>query len=248
MKQLSLLVAILALSAHALHAQTQTIGRADPALVADKIEEYLQAHHDLGQFGGTALVAEEGKVVYEGAFGLANADWGISNNVDTKYRLASVTKQFTAMLVLQLVDEGQIDLDSAITEYLPSYPAESGDKVTIHHLLNHTSGIPSYTDRPGYFSVDVLKDIPVEDFVAQFCSEPLDFEPGTAFYYNNSGYYLLGAIVEAVTGKTYRAVLRSRIFDPLARIIHEPRGKTPRIGSCWHFADTCPRRRPCKVV
>ena len=214
--QLPVLIALLCLStllpAQATHSSKSTD-------TAAKIDAYVRAHHTEKEFSGSVLVAEEGEVVYRGAFGLANADWKIANQIDTKFRLASITKQFTAMLVLLLVDEGKLALDAPITRYLPDYPAESGDKVTIHHLLRHSSGIPSYTRRPGFMQEDTLHSLPVAEFVAKYCSDPLEFEPGTEFHYSNSGYYLLGAIVEAVTGRTYRAELRARIFDPLA--MHE---------------------------
>lgn len=187
----------------------------DPALLAERIDALLAEHHALDQFSGTALVAEHGEVVYRGAFGEADSDWGIPNSSDTKFRLASVTKQFTAMLTLLLVEEGKLELEAPVTRYLPDYPAESGDKVTIRHLLNHTSGIPSYTNRPGFMRDEAKTRYTVADFVVEFCSDPLEFEPGSAFNYNNSGYFLLGAIAEAVTGKTYAINLHERIFEPL---------------------------------
>lgn len=186
----------------------------DPAVLATQIGAYLQAHHTQRQFDGTALVADNGKVVYEGAFGLANADWGIQNDLDTRFRLGSNTKQFTAMLVLLLVQDGKLELDAPIVRYLPLFPAESGKQVTIHHLLSHTSGIPRVTERP-HWREELQQHLSVEQFVARFCTGPLEFEPGTEFRQNNSGYYLLGAIVEAVTGQTYATALRERILAPL---------------------------------
>ena len=190
---------------------------------AEQIGELLEASHAVGQFSGAALVADRGKVVYRGAYGVANADWEIPNQVDTKFRLASITKQFTAMLTLLLVKDGKLELDAPITRYLKGYPAASGDKVTIHHLLSHTSGIPSYTDREGFMQRDALHSMPVTEFVAKFCSEPLAFEPGSKFRYNNSGYFLLGAIIEQVTGTTYRAEMRARVFEPLGMRGHRLR-------------------------
>jgi len=186
----------------------------NPALLATQIGAYLQAHHTKRQFDGTALVADNGKVVYEGAFGLANADWNIQNDLDTRFRLGSNTKQFTAMLVLLLVQEGKLELDAPIVRYLPQFPAESGKQVTIHHLLSHTSGIPRVTERP-HWREELQQHFSVEQFVARFCTGPLEFEPGTEFRHNNTGYYLLGAIVEAVTGQTYATALRERILAPL---------------------------------
>lgn len=181
----------------------------------EKLGNYLQAHHEIGQLSGAVLVADGGEIVYQGAFGLANADWRVANTVDTRFRLASITKQFTAMLVLLLVEDGKLALDAPITKYLPDYPAASGDRVTLRHLLNHTSGIPSYTDRPGFLRNEGKSELPVAEFVAKYCSDPLEFEPGTKFHYNNSAYFLLGAIVETVTGTTYRDALRAHVLTPL---------------------------------
>ena len=118
---------------------------------AAKIQEVLAQAYKYRQFNGSALVAENGKVIYKGAFGMANMEWGIPNTPDTRFRLGSVTKQFTAMLVLQLVEQGKIKLDGELSDYLPDYRKDVGEKVTIHHLLTHTSGIPSYTSAPGFF-------------------------------------------------------------------------------------------------
>lgn len=180
-----------------------------------KIDEMLKQYYDYGQFNGSILVAEKGKVVYKKGFGMANMEWTIPNQPDTKFRIGSVTKQFTATLVLQLVEEGKIKLDGKLSEYLPDYRKETGDKVTIHQLLNHTSGIPSYTGLPNFFAEVSRNPYSVTDFVKKFASGDLEFEPGSKFSYNNSGYFLLGAIIEKVTGKSYETVLKERILDPL---------------------------------
>lgn len=187
----------------------------EPDQLAAQIDEYLAAYHDNAQFSGSALVAEDGELVYRGAFGLANADWQLANRVDTKFKLASVSKQFTAMLVLLLVEDGKLELAAPIARYLPGYPSESGEKVTVHHLLNHTSGIPNYTNRPGFMQSDALHRHTTDEFVAEFCSDPLEFEPGAFFHYSNSGYYLLAAIIESATGQSYGEALRERVLEPL---------------------------------
>ncbi len=119
---------------------------------ANKIEDLMSLYHKYGQFNGSVLVADNGKVLYQKGFGLANMEWNIPNSPDTKFRLGSITKQFTATLILQLVEQGKIKLDGKLTDYLPDYRKDTGDKVTIHNLLSHTSGIPSYTSLPGFFS------------------------------------------------------------------------------------------------
>jgi Beta-lactamase class C and other penicillin binding proteins len=180
-----------------------------------KIDGLLKQYYDYGQFNGSILVAEQGKIIYEKGFGMANMEWAIPNQPDTKFRIGSVTKQFTAALVLQLVEEGKIKLDGKISDYLPDYRKDTGEKVTIHQLLNHTSGIPSYTSRPDFLANISRNPYTVADFVKKFASGDLEFEPGSKFSYNNSGYTLLGAIIEKVTGKSYETVLTERIFKPL---------------------------------
>jgi len=182
---------------------------------AAKIQEVLTLAHKYKQFNGSALVAENGKVVYKGAFGLANMEWNIPNTPDTKFRLGSITKQFTATLTMQLVEQGKIKLDAKISDYLPDYRKDIGQKVTIHHLLTHTSGIPSYTGQPGFLENVSRNPYKVDDFVKKYASGDLEFEPGSKYAYNNSGYFLLGAIIEHVTGKPYEQVLKENIFDPL---------------------------------
>src|SRR5215471_3449300 len=182
---------------------------------AKKIDDLMTLYSSYGQFNGTVLVAEKGSVIFKKGYGLANMEWGIPNQPDTKFRLGSITKQFTSMLVMQLVQDGKVKLDGKLTDYLPDYRKDTGDRVTIHNLLTHTSGIPSYTGLPRFFEDVSRNPYTVEAFVKKYCSGDLEFEPGSKFSYDNSGYFLLGAIIEKVTGKPYEQVLRERIFDPL---------------------------------
>ncbi len=182
---------------------------------ATKIDQLVSRYNKYGQFNGSVLVADNGKVIYKKGFGLANMEWNIPNQPDTKFRLGSITKQFTATLILQLVEQGKVKLDGKLTDYLPDYRKDTGDKVTIHNLLSHTSGIPSYTSLPGFMTNVSRNPYPVDDFIKKYASGDLEFEPGTKFVYDNSGYFLLGAIIEKVTGKPYEQVLRENIFDPL---------------------------------
>jgi CubicO group peptidase (beta-lactamase class C family) len=182
---------------------------------ATKIQELLTLAHKYRLFNGTVLVAENGKVIYKQGFGMANMEWGIQNTPDTKFRLGSITKQFTSMLTLQLVEQQKIKIDGKISDYLPDYRKDIGEKVTIHHLLTHTSGIPSYTSQPGFFENVSRNPYKVADFVKKYASGNLEFEPGSKYSYNNSGYFLLGAIIEQVTGKPYEQVLKERILDPI---------------------------------
>ncbi|GAI66686.1 unnamed protein product, partial [marine sediment metagenome] len=182
---------------------------------AGKIDELIKLYKEYGQFNGSVLITENGKVIYKKGIGLANMEWNIPNEPDTKFRLGSITKQFTAMLIMQLVEEKKIKLDKKITDYLPDYRKDTGDKVTIHHLLTHTSGIPNYTNIPGFWQDSTRNHYTVDYVVKNFCSGDLEFEPDSIFKYSNSGYYILGFIIEKVTDKPYEQVLQERILKPL---------------------------------
>jgi CubicO group peptidase (beta-lactamase class C family) len=182
---------------------------------AARIDEVMTLANKYRLFNGSVLVAENGKVIYKKGVGLANMEWNIPNTPETKFRLGSITKQFTATLILQLVDQGKIKLDGRISDYLPDYRKDIGEKVTVHQLLNHTSGIPSYTGQPGFFQEVSRNPFKVDDFVKKYASKDLEFEPGSKFSYNNSGYFLLGAIIEKVTGKSYEQALKENVFEPL---------------------------------
>ena len=181
----------------------------------ERIDALMKIAYDYGQFNGSVLVAEHGKVIYKKGFGYANMEWDIPNQPDTKFRLGSITKQFTSMLILQLVEQGKLKLDGKITDYLPDYPKKNGDRITIHHLLTHTSGTPNYTDFPAFFRTMSRNPSTPQDFLKVFADSALLFEPGTRFSYSNSGYFILGVIIEKITGKPYEQVLQENIFTPL---------------------------------
>ncbi|MEW6757337.1 MAG: serine hydrolase [Acidobacteriota bacterium] len=180
-----------------------------------QIDAYLAKLHDLHQFDGAVLVADAQGVFFKKAYGMADREWDVPNTPATKFRIGSITKQFTAALVLQLVEEGRLTLDSKLSEVLPYYRKDSGEMVTVRHLLNHTSGIPSLTQLPSFQEIRARNPHSVEETVKRFCSGDLQFPPGTQFRYNNSGYYILGAVIEKVAGKPYEQVLRERITGPL---------------------------------
>ena len=180
----------------------------------EKINELVSLYSEYDGFNGSVLVAHKGKIIYKKGFGLANMEWEIPNQVDTKFRIASVTKPFTAMLIMQLVAENKLDLHEPISTYLSDYPKENGDQITIHHLLTHTSGIAR----------DYDFDLPKNNYpdrqrskesVQSFSNRPLEFKPGKRFSYSNSGYAVLGYIIETVTGKSYETVLQENILSPL---------------------------------
>jgi len=181
---------------------------------ADQIDQLISKYAEYGKFNGSVLVSDHGKVIFKKGYGMANMEWDIPNAPDTKHRLGSITKQFTAMLILQLAEAGKIDLQAPVTTYLPEYPKESGDKITIHHLLTHTSGIPNYTSFPKFFEDESRTPYTPDAFTKVF--EDLDFEPGKQFSYSNSGYFLLGVLAEKLTGKSYEDLLHEKIFKPLS--------------------------------
>ncbi|WP_052324185.1 alpha/beta fold hydrolase [Flavihumibacter sp. ZG627] len=178
----------------------------------EKIAALVKYYSDEGLFNGSVLVAQKDEVIYKGAVGMANFEWNVPNTTNTRFRLGSITKQFTAMLIMQLVEEGKVRLDGKITDYLPNYRRETGEKVTIHHLLSHGSGIPNYTDDDSFFP-NSGKYYRVHDFIKTYCSGDLEFEPGSRFNYSNSGYFILGAIIEAVSGNSYEKQLQVKVLD-----------------------------------
>ncbi|AFU67727.1 beta-lactamase family protein with a TPR domain containing C-terminal region [Psychroflexus torquis ATCC 700755] len=182
----------------------------------EQIEELLSTYEEYGKFNGSVLVSDQGKVIYKKGFGMANMEWDIPNQPNTKHRLGSITKQFTAMLILQLVEEGKLDLKAPITTYLPDYPKASGDIITTHHLLTHTSGIPNYTAFPKFMEDESRNPYTPEEFVKTFSDKALDFTPGEKFSYSNSGYFLLGVLIEKLAGKSYEQMLQDKIFIPLS--------------------------------
>ena len=189
----------------AINAQTNSV----------KIDELIQRYVDLGQFSGSVLIAENDEIILKKGYGLADREWNISNTPETKFRIGSVTKQFTSMLIFMLYEEGKIKLDGKLYDYLPYYRKDTGEKITISQLLNHTSGIPSYTNTDNFFqATGKLKAVP-KDFIIEHCSGDLEFEPGSKWVYNNSAYFILGAIIEKVTGLTYEQALTNMIFEPL---------------------------------
>ncbi len=187
-----------------------------PARAQDRLREldsYFVQWNKTGRLNGSVLIAEKGSVIYKKGFGFANFEWLVPNTPDTKFKLASITKQFTAIMILQLAEEGKIRLEGKLTEYLPQYRNDTGDRVTIDQLLKHMSGIPCYIrNRLMPLSAEQRSK---EDIIQNYLSGDLEFDPGSKYNYSNSGYFLLGAIIEKVTGKSYEENLSERILDPL---------------------------------
>jgi len=181
--------------------------------VQARMEQVLQHYTSHHEFMGSALVAREGKVLLSKGYGSANLEWKIPNSPATKFRLGSITKQFTAASILLLQERGKLSLQDPVKKYLPDAPA-AWDKVTIFHLLTHTSGIPNFTSFPEYPSLNALATTP-EKLVARFRDKSLEFQPGEKWAYSNSGYVLLGYLLEKISGQGYAAFLQQNLFDPL---------------------------------
>ncbi len=184
-----------------------------------RLREYLAAAAALGQVQGSVLVAESSRVFIDTAFGFANMELGVRNTPDTRFRVASVSKQFTAMAIAMLAVEGKLRIADPISRYLDSLPAE-WSAITIHHLLRHTSGISDYEEWFGGYDTQAYSDYMSQDSAAfriarDARKRPLDFEPGSRFHYSNSAYILLGFIVERAAGVPYEVFLRTRIHEPL---------------------------------
>jgi CubicO group peptidase (beta-lactamase class C family) len=188
---------------------------AGPCLAQDaaRMNQIVQSYVADHKFMGTALVARGSQVLFSKGYGSANLEWNVPNSPDTKFRLGSVTKQFTAASILLLEERGKLSVDDPVKKHLPDAPAAWG-KITIIHLLTHTSGIPSFTSFPDYAKLEPFATT-AEQLVARFRDKPLEFEPGEKWNYSNSGYVLLSYLIEKITGDQYEKFVRENIFAPL---------------------------------
>ena len=177
------------------------------------MQEIVQSYVASKQFMGSVLVAQNGKVIFDKAYGFADLEWDVPNTPSTKFRLGSVTKQFTAASILLLEERGKLKTDDPVKKYMPDAPP-AWEKVTIFNLLTHTSGIPSFTGFPDYASTEAIATTP-EKLVARFRDKPLEFQPGEKWNYSNSGYVLLGYLIEKITGESYGQFVQENIFNPL---------------------------------
>jgi CubicO group peptidase (beta-lactamase class C family) len=188
-----------------------------PAFAQDNIarmDKFMQQYNDNRGFAGTVIVAENGTITYARGFGLANREKEMPNGPKVQYRIASISKTFTATMIMKLAEQGKLTVHDPISRFLPGYRKDVADKVMIHHLLTHSSGIPNYVDSPEWRK-QVAQPMPSLDFLIRtYCSGDLEFEPGSKYAYSNSGYVLLGAIIEQVTGMTFDKALHTMILDP----------------------------------
>lgn len=203
----------------ALHAPAFAQESANPSLsaseqaLAARLDAAIAPWYKADAPGAAVIVTQNGKTLLRKGYGLADVAKGTPMTPDMRLRLGSITKQFTAVGILMLLDEGKLALDDDITRFLPDYPTR-GKRITIAHLLSHTSGIVNYTSKLG-FSLNAARDKTVPQLIDGFKDDALDFEPGTRWVYNNSGYVLLGAVIEKLSGQSYASFLAERIFKPL---------------------------------
>jgi len=180
-----------------------------------KLAGIMQTYHNYNMFDGAVLVAENGKIIYKGAFGLANREWNIPNRTDTKFMLGSVSKPITATLMLIQVQKGLISLDKTIADYLPEFRNKPAAGITIKQLLSHTSGMPNYDIIKDFFPRISRQNFTREEYVKVYMDSALAFEPGSRYFYSSWGYFTLGYIMERVTGKSYSQLMKDDIFSKL---------------------------------
>ena len=197
--------------------------RADAAASASKTDAQLESRVDalakasLAQPGGVGLsiaVARKGQVLLAKGYGLADAEFDVPADGETMFRIGSITKQFTSAAILRCAERGQLSLDDDVSKYVPTFPLQ-GKHVTLRQLLTHTSGIPSYTDTGEEWKKKWPLELTHDELLALVKDKPFDFEPGTKWAYDNTGYYLLGMVLESVAGKPYAEVVQSELFEPL---------------------------------
>lgn len=181
--------------------------------IPETVDEMLKLYSTQHAFNGAVLVATRGNILLQKGYGRQNAATDVHNTANTIFQTGSLTKQFTAALILRLRDEGKLTLQDKLSKYLPGYP--NGDQITIEMLLTHTSGVFNYTNDAAFMRRIAGKPLSKDSLLASFEDKPLDFAPGASFGYSNSGYILLGLLIEKITGKSYFRTVREKILAPL---------------------------------
>lgn len=179
----------------------------------EQFDQMLEQQFSSDIPGATVLVAKKGDIIYHKAFGMANMELDVPMETDMVFEIASITKQFTAVSILMLMEQGKLNLDDDITKFIKDYPT-NGHHISIHHLLTHTSGIKSYTSMESWMPI-WRKDLQPMELIDFFKNEPMDFVPGEKWQYNNSAYFILGYIIEKASGQTYEEFVEQNIFKPL---------------------------------
>ena len=178
-----------------------------------QMDAYMKDLFPADQPGAAALVSKDGEVIFHKAYGMADLELSVPMQTDNVFRIGSITKQFTAVAILMLAEQGKLSIQDPITKFLTDYPTQ-GHTITIEHLLTHTSGIKSYTNMESFFA-KARKDMTPTELIDFFKEEPMEFAPGEQWNYNNSGYIILGAIIEEISQKSYEDFVVENIFKPL---------------------------------
>ena len=202
--------------AHASAAFGQSDGKSAPTPNLARMEQVVESFVNDKQFMGAVLVARGNDVLLDKGYGFANLEWHVPDSPKTKFRLGSITKQFTAAAILLLEERGKLKVDDPVKKYMPDAPA-AWSKITIFNLLTHTSGIPNFTSFPDYRKLEPFTATP-EELVMRFRDKPLDFQPGEKWSYSNSGYVLLGYLMEQISGESYAQFVEDNIFKPLGMV------------------------------
>lgn len=184
----------------------------DIKTLTNELDAMFQKFVEMSIFSGSVLVAQNGQVILSEGYGFADVENNTPNTAQTRFRIYSITKQFTAMAILMLQEQGKLNVQDGICQYLVECP-EAWKPITIHQLLTHTSGIPDLW--PAYRTQEITSTVPLEQLIADAATRPLDFQPGAKFSYDNTGYILLGRIVETASGQSYGDFLQKNIFGPL---------------------------------
>jgi D-alanyl-D-alanine carboxypeptidase len=204
--------------------------------------------------GVSVAVVKNGRTILAKGYGFADLENDVPATAETVYRIGSITKQFTSAAIMKLMEQGKLSLDDTLQKFLPNFPTH-GNRVTVRHLLNHTSGIKSYTSLGPKWARVIRLDLAPDSLVALFANEPFDFKPGDAYRYNNSGYFLLGMIIEKLSGKWYGQYLQDEFFTPLGLkstmycdqaplIKHRAQGYAPRPGGGFINAEPLSMTQP----
>jgi CubicO group peptidase (beta-lactamase class C family) len=239
------LVAVVSVAACA----TQSAERASRDEVARYADELVRRTYRDGGPGAAILVARGDRIHFRGARGEADIQAHTPLRPDSVFRIGSITKQFTAAAILTLVDDGRIGLDDPLSRYLPGYP--NGDRIMLRHLLNHTSGVRNFNALPGYWQ-GIERDLTTSEIIDLFRDQPADFPPGESWGYSNSGYVLLGAVVEAVTGLAWHEYMEQRFFRPLGMrntgYGHDPRFAALQVAGYTDYEGSIAPMRPMSMT
>ena len=189
------------------------LAQTDSAKLFEREDRYILSEVASHFFRGSVLVGIDGKIVFEKAYGIGEEEWGANNSVHTKFRIASLSKQFTAACILLLQERGRLNVHDPISRYLSGLPV-GWQSISVHQLLTHTSGVPDYTRSPEFGRIKRTGATP-QQMIDLVADKPLDFTPGTNWSYSNTGYILLGMIIERISGLSYNEFLKKNILDPL---------------------------------